>query len=260
MEFALFVAMGNSAWYNANNEGGVGMVGLERESNRFAVFQAGRRIGTAELYDNPCHMSNCYVKLELERWDTGISAELFAQLREIANRPLQVMVSSDDAERVEFLTAGGFRRRRKCYEMEVCAADYRGGNPNMRLLHSHTGEPDYDRCCRKLFDYYVETHRAINPWTADYEAFVRNIPVRLVYEKRDGEITSLVFVEKNEIAYVCGTDRQTFRVFAAGVAAWMLGQYPSICFESDDCDWAAMELRSLFTNLKETSFDTYVYA
>lgn len=235
------------------------MIELERESNRFAVFQAGRCVGTVELYDNPCHMGNCYVKLEPERWDTGISAELFAQLREIANRPLQAMVRSDDAERTEFLTAGGFRCRRKCYEMEVSAADYRGGKPDTPLLHGHAGEPDYDRCCRKMFDYYVETHRAINPWTAGYEAFAHDMPAWVVYAKADGEITSLAFIEQNELAYVCGTDRQTFRAFVSSVAVWLLGQYPSIFFESDDCDWAAMALRSLFSNSEETSFDTYVY-
>ena len=68
---------------------------LRRTGDPYIVYQDDRRIGLLRLYDNPHHIRNCYVKLELDEWNTEISAELFKMLREVAGRPLQVMVDSD---------------------------------------------------------------------------------------------------------------------------------------------------------------------
>lgn len=38
----------------------------------------------------------------------------------------------------------------------------------------------------------------------------------------------------------------------------MFGKYESIIFEADDCDGLAMELKSMFINQDEESFDTYI--
>lgn len=78
------------------------MIMLKHENSRYAVYRDGQRIGMVELYDNPYHMKNCYVKLELERLETGISVELFWKICETVKRPLQMMVSSDDNTLTEF--------------------------------------------------------------------------------------------------------------------------------------------------------------
>lgn len=235
------------------------MIRLEQEDKCYAVYRDAQRVGMVELYDNPYHMKNCYVKLELERLDVGIGAELFHTLREIMGRPLQVMVSSDDTVLTDFLIAAGFECRRKCYDVEAGAEEYIGGESDVRLLHSHTGELNYGRCCQLMFDYYVKVHKAVNPWTADYETFCQNMPADVAYARLNGEITSLAFTEDNEIAYVCGTDKQHFADFVCSLVTAMFKKYKTICFESDDCDWVAMQLRSTFENQDETSFDTYVY-
>lgn len=235
------------------------MIRLEPEKEKFTVWRDDCCIGTAMLYDNPCHMGNRYVKMELDQYDPSASAELFRQLREIAGRPLQMMVSSDDAEQVQFLTAGGFVCKRKCYEVEAGAADYLGERSKSPLNETHRGEAAYDRCCKILFDYYEETHRPVNPWTAGHGAFVEKLPDTVFFRESDGEIPALAFLEENEIAYVCGRDEGGFVDFAASLIAEMFERYQTIFFESDDCDWAAMLLKSLFANRKETSFDTYVY-
>lgn len=235
------------------------MIRLEHRDEDYAVYLDGQPIGTVRLYENPCHMQNCYVKLNLELLDTEISAELFRKMQEITKRPLQVMVSSEDTALTQFLTAGGFECRRRCYEVEAGTEDYVGGIDQVPLFHSRAGEPEYAQCCRMMFDHYAQTHREVNPWTAGYETFCRELPADVIYAMANGEIASLAFVEDNEIAYVCGRDRQHFGAFARGLAAAMLEKYESVCFESDDCDWAAMQLRSMFANPDETSFDTYVY-
>lgn len=234
---------------------------LERENSRYTVYVDDQCIGWAELYDNPYHMRNCYVKLELEleRLDPEISGELFEKLRKLAGRPLQVMVSSERTELTAFLLAGGFVCRRKCYEVEACEEDYVGNRATTTLLHAHVGEPDYDLCCQLMFDSYVETHKAINPWTADYEAFCHCLPADVIYEKAAGQIINLAFTENNEIAYVCSSHKQSFSAFISSLIPWLFQKYKRVCLESDDCDWAAMELKAMFINQDGTSYDTYLY-
>ena len=235
------------------------MLTLQRTDDTYIAYQNDCRIGSLRLYDNPHHMRNCYVKLELDELNTEISAELFQGLRKIAGRPLQFMVDSDDAELIAFLLSGGFVCRRKCYEVEAGKVDYIGGQVDAPLEYCRVGEPDYEAACRMLFEHYKETHKAVNPWTADYETFCSELPEEVVCYKQGGEIVSLAFVEENEIAYVCGADEECFAEFARSLVCAMLNKYEPLCFESDDCDRAAMLLRSLFQNQEETSYDTYVY-
>lgn len=234
------------------------MITIHKTDDKCTVYQNERKIGGLTLYNNPHHIKNCYVKLDMDCLDTDISAELFDKLIQIVHRPLQVMTSSANTSLTRFLTAGGFLCRRKCYEIEAGAKDYIGGNTHMRPEYCTPGEPDYRQSCRIMFDYYVCTHEAINPWTADYSSFCKNMPCEVVYAKQHGNIAALAFVEDNEISYVCGTDRHFFTEFAKCLAATMLAKHETLCFESDDCDWAAMTLKSLFINQDEISFDTYV--
>lgn len=236
------------------------MIRLEQENEYYIVWQDDLRHGTVSLYDNPGHMGNRYVKLALDRYDTAISVELFRLLREIAGRPLQAMVSSCNVEQVLFLIAGGFVCKRKCYEVEASAEDYVGEQSDVPLSKTNRGEAAYDRCCEILFNHYVETHRAVNPWTAGYKVYLEELPETVAYQELDGRITALAFLEENEIAYVVGTNKSVFLDFASSLVTEMFEHYETILFESDDCDWWAMALKSLFANQDETSFDTFVFA
>ena len=235
------------------------MLTLQRTDDTYIVYQNERRIGSLQLYDNPHHMRNCYVKLKLDDMNTQISAELFKELRRVTDRPLQVMADSDDTALIVFLLAGGFTCRRKCYEVEAGIDDYIGGRDIVPLERCRIGELDYKQACRMLFEHYTETHKAVNPWTADYETFCGDLPEDAICSKQDGEIVCLAFVEESEIAYVCGADEKCFAEFARSLVCAMLNKYETLCFESDDCDRAAMLLKSLFENQEETSYDTYVY-
>lgn len=55
--------------------------------------------------------------LELQEYDTSFATPLFEKLATLAERDLQIMLSSDD-ERVDFLIAGGFECKRKCNDLE----------------------------------------------------------------------------------------------------------------------------------------------
>lgn len=234
------------------------MITLRQAEKNLVALWNGSYIGTILLYDNPFHIKNCYVKLDMESLDTEFSTELFERLKEIANRSLQVMVDSDQTVLTEFLIAGGFRCKRKCYEVEAGPEDYIGGREDLKLLRFSVGTPNYEEACRMMFHHYVATHEAISPWTADYLTFCEDMPKTVICAKTDGEIVSAAFVEENEIAYVCGRDERQFAYFARALITDMLAEYGTVCFESDDCDRVAMILKSMFIRQKETSFDTYI--
>ena len=99
------------------------MVTLEKHENSFVVYRDQCSIGTVALHDNPYHMRNCYLKLDLSSYPEVISRELFWQIAQEVNRPLQVMISSEELEQIAFLNAGGFSCRRKCYGMEATLSD-----------------------------------------------------------------------------------------------------------------------------------------
>lgn len=227
--------------------------------NEYGIFHNGKSVGTVALSHNPYHQTNCYVKLRLNYFDPQLSKELFAQLKDITGCPLQVMAASDDAVLTTFLTAGGCVYKRKCYESEVGIEDYIGKIENTQLRRTTAGEVEYEQACRLMYEHYVATHEAINPWTSDYEAFRKKLPDTVLYAESASEIIACAFVENNEIAYICGKDNSHFKEFAQHLVTFMLSQYETVCFESDDCDWAVMTLRSLFHNPSETSYDTYLY-
>lgn len=232
---------------------------IPKPANEYDVLYNGEFVGTATLSRNPYHNTNCYVKLEINCFDPELSKELFAKLKEIAGCPLQVMTASDDAALTDFLIAGGFICKRKCYESEVGIEDYIGEIKNAPLRRTTAGDSKYERACRQMYEHYAAAHEKINPWTGDYEAFCEELPETVFYAEGVSEIIACAFVEDNEIAYICGKHNGTVKEFAQMLVTFMLSRHETVCFECDDCDWAAMTLRSLFQNLDKLSYDTYIY-
>ena len=237
------------------------MVTLEKHENSFVVYRDQCSIGTVALHDNPYHMRNCYLKLDLSSYPEVISRELFWQIAQEVNRPLQVMISSEELEQITFLNAGGFSCRRKCYGMEATLSDLATGFPggsSCLLLSCMRGSVEYTMCCKLMYDTYIQNHALINPWTAGFDIFCEKLPDHVLYTEQNGEISELAFVEGNEIAYVYGNRSDRFHSFTTSLVFQLFEQYETICFESDNCDWASMALRALFANQSEESYDTYV--
>lgn len=232
---------------------------IEKSAGQYIILHHGANIGTVALSHNPYHQTNCYVKLDLNHFDPNWSSELSAQLKETAGSPLQAMVSSDDVALTAFLTAGGWICKRKCYEVEARLEDYIGESRNIPLRCATAGDSQYKHACRLMYAYYVAAHEKINPWTGDEKAFCRELPETVFYAENASDIIACAFVEGNEIAYVYGKDSNHFTEFAQTLVPFMLSHNETICFESDDCDWVAMTLRSLFQNLDDSSYDTYLY-
>lgn len=224
-----------------------------------AIFDAGRLIGTVAVSHNPFHKRNAYLTLRLQRYDGDAAPEFFRALRERLACPLQVMVGSGEEDLALFLTAGGFERKRRCFETEAATANLRSSlGDTIPFKKATKGSGEYNLCCEAQYKSYAETHRAVNPLTADLPEFCRVLPEAAAFSVENGRLCHWAFLEENEIAYVGTRDMGGFSRFAGSLLADMFTKYDTVRFEADDCDGAAMALRSFF-DLPATPFcDTYV--
>lgn len=227
-------------------------------SDTAIVFTNGKEIGTILFSLNPCHRGHFYLKLQLQEYDTDCAKDIFSILRQKLNKPLQVMISSNEQNAVSFLDAAGFSCVRKCYEVKASAQDYIGEKSRCSVSLASAGSWIYTQCCEIMLDRYITTHKQINPWTGSSEQFIDILPKTVYYEPDNQQIANFAFVEDNEIAYVCGKKRSAFTFFAQNLIAELFGKYEYVCFEADDCDEYAMELKALFINQSNESFDTYI--
>lgn len=225
----------------------------------FDVLVDGRSLGNVETYHNPFHSRNCYLRLQLEDYDTCIAKPLVEALKEKIGSPLQVMLPSSEKEVTDFLVAGGFQRKRRCFEMEVTREDLKpGSNFGVMLQQFQAGTPEYNACCGLLFAQYSKNHEIVNPLTASLSDFCAELPQTVFCKNGESRVIHFAFVEDNEIAYVGSTEVQTFSDFARALLENMFAQYERFFFECDDCDEAAMTLKNLFTVGVLESFDTYL--
>lgn len=235
---------------------------IHQEPHRYAVYDSDEYIGYVDVSQNPYHSQHCYLTLKLTRCDPAIAAALFPMLRRELARPLQVMLYASPTMH-DFLTAGGFERRRRCYELAVHPADLavplRSAVP-LTKLSAHTAP--YDLCCKMLYNDYRETHRAVSPLTADEKSFCADLPDTVFCAIEDGEIVHFAFVqpdeESNEIAYVGTKKPSAFQPFAQSLVTALFRERDCMTAECDDVDPAAMALKSLFRPAEGTPYDTYV--
>ncbi|HFI0633562.1 TPA: GNAT family acetyltransferase [Streptococcus suis] len=230
------------------------MLDISCQANTFHISHHGRPVGSIQTYSNPYHQTNAYLRLDLADYDCTIAEQLFQSLQtSLGGKPLQVMLSSAEQEKIYFLTAAGFVCKRKCYEFEVTKQDYLSQTGTTNLYIARKGTAPYQIACQQIFDHYQTVHQDINPWTASQEDFEKDLP-DLVYT--DSE--NWAFVENNEIAYVCGKDCGSFDNFIQQVISSLFEQYQQISFEADDCDPIAMRLADQFRHPNKPRWDTYI--
>ncbi|HEL2552847.1 TPA: GNAT family acetyltransferase [Streptococcus suis] len=206
------------------------MLDISYQANTFHISYQGRPVGKIHSYQNPYHQTNIYLRLDLVDFDYTIAEQLFHSLQtSLDGKPLQVMLSSAEQEKIHFLTAAGFVCKRKCYEFEVTKQDYLSQTVTTDLITVPKGTALYQTACQQVFNHYQVVHQNINPWTASQEEFEKDLP-DLVYT--DSE--NCAFIENNEIAYVCGKDEQSFDSFIQAVICQLFEQYEQISFEADD--------------------------
>ena len=140
--------------------------------HRYNVYRSGEDIGCITISDNPFHNTHRYLNLGLTQYDPSIAKDLFSRLRKELGQPLQIMLYSKP-EMCNFLTAGGFVRKRRCYELEVASSNLAiSPAPTVELHTAQKGSTLYDTCCDLLYAYYSATHEAVSPLTATQEVFL----------------------------------------------------------------------------------------
>lgn len=230
--------------------------------HRYNVYQSGEDIGCITVSNNPYHNSHRYLNLGLTQYDPAIAKELFSLLRKELRQPLQVMLYSTQ-EMYDFLVAGGFERKRRCYELEVSSSDLAA--PLHPSLELHTIQKDshiYATCCELLYAYYCAAHEAVSPLTVPQDVFCTNLPETVLCCLADGKPIHYAFVEPGEdgyeIAYVGTSDFSTFSSFAQTLVFELLQKSDFLTTECDDTDPAAMRLMQLFDISMDGPYDTYI--
>ena len=90
--------------------------------HRYNIYRSDEDIGCITVSDNQYHNTHRYLNLGLEQYDPAIAKELFSLLRKELGKPLQIMLCATP-EMHNFLTSGGFERKRRCYELEVASSE-----------------------------------------------------------------------------------------------------------------------------------------
>lgn len=231
--------------------------------HRYNVYRSGEDIGCITVSDNPCHNIHRYLNLGLTQYDPSIAKDLFSRLRKELGQPLQIMLYSTQ-EMHNFLTAGGFERKRRCYELEVISSNLAiSPTPTVELHTARKGSALYNACCDLLYAYYSATHDAVSPLTVTQEVFCTNLPETVVCCVEDGKPVQYAFIEPDEvgyeIAYVGTTNLSSFASFAQTLVHELFQKCDSLTAECDDTDPAAMQLMSLFNTSIDASYDTYIH-
>ena len=230
--------------------------------HRYNVYRSGEDIGSITVSDNPFHNTHRYLNLGLTQYDPSIAKDLFSRLRKELGQPLQIMLYSKP-EMCNFLTAGGFERKRRCYELEVTSSDLAVPLiPAVELHAAQKGSVLYNACCDLLYAYYSATHDAVSPLTVTQEVFCTNLPETVVCCVEDGKPVQYAFIEPDEvgyeIAYVGTTDFSSSSCFAQTLVHELFQKCDSLAAECDDTDPAAMQLMQLFNIFIDGSYDTYI--
>lgn len=231
--------------------------------HRYNIYQSGEDIGCITLSDNQYHNTHRYLDLGFEQYDPSIAKELFSLLRRELGQPLQVMLYSTP-EVHNFLTAGGFERKRRCFELEVASSDLAvPPTPTVELHTAQKGSVLYNSCCDLLYAYYSATHETVSPLTVTQEVFCTNLPETVVCCVEDGKPVHFAFIEPDEvgyeIAYVGTTDLSSSSGFMQTLVYELFQKCNSLTAECDDTDPAAMQLMSLFNTSIDASYDTYIH-
>jgi len=236
----------------------INKVDLIHSEDSVCVYVNGIEIGTIALTINPLHSRNIYISLNLNSYDVNYSRPIFKKLTNDTMKSLQAMISSDDEQIIDFLIAGDFACKRKCFEIEGTPESFLCPVNNVGVLIAYKDTDIYRSACKLMYNRYIDTHKNISPWTGSYSDFRDSLPDHIAYDTEGCVLKNFAFIEDNEIAYVYGNESDSFHTFAISLVSYLLSKQDTVFFEADDCDEYAMILKLLFSNRIDASYDTYI--
>lgn len=151
-------------------------------------------------WKNAFHNRNVYIDFEYEDLK-GKKTDPFREIYNSHDVPLQFMVNSSDTLKRDVAKTWGFKKMRSCYSLEVTKNDLISHeNRTIKICEANLEDEIYENFSKIYFDYYRNSHEAINPVSAGFNEFKEILPDKIYFNQDDG--MSFAFIEKNEIAYV----------------------------------------------------------
>lgn len=225
----------------------------------FSVSENGNIIGCFISYGNEYHANHTYIYPQLYFIDSIDYLETFKAIQKYFGKPLQVMIESTNESIISLLIEAGFTCKRKCYDREFKKQDLIDrtiSRINIELIDDQNHL--YTQAVDLAFLHYVDTHKDVNPFTADLQTFKDLLPQKVYCQLTNGMITNNVFVENNELCYVGSKNLSMFEDFCHSVLNKMFEKHETIMFESDTTDLIAMKFKSCFNDDRTDSYDTYI--
>ena len=221
----------------------------------FKLTDGGEDVACIAVWRNCFHSRNTYIQPYFLKNDIDPKIT-FSFLKDYFATPLQCMLPNGD-KRCVMLKSGGFKLVRRCFEREFAKTELKNVITGKDAVAVYTPEAaEYGLACKLLYETYAKNHESINPLTADFKDFVADLP-KTVYCSRYGVNYGFAFTEENEICYVGGNGN--LEGFFSDLINRIFSKYQSVVFEADDVDEAAMQLKDLFNDTCQDSFDTYIF-
>ncbi len=229
---------------------------------RYNVYRGGQDIGCIAVYDYEYPEQPCSLQLGLDEYDPAIAKELFSLLRQELGRPLQYTKFSDQKLH-DFLTASDFRRKRRCYEIDVSSADLAAPVRPAAALHAaEKGSALYDACCKQLYHDYRTIQKAAGLPAESLDNFYAVLPETVFCTLTDSKPIHCAFVTPEDFGCTVGSvgsgDLSAFADFAQSLLYELFQKCDRLMMECADDDPAAMQLMGLFNIPMDWSVDTYV--
>lgn len=236
------------------------MIQLKKiNSKTYQLIENEEFLGTISTYRNLFHDTCIYLIFKLQKCPNSLP---FIQIYQQEQKPLQVMIESNETNLVNLLLRNSFVCKRRCFEAKVSMDQLRSPlQAEIPIFNFNNSDTIYDSCCSFLYNYYKKVHAQVSPLTASKEDFINEVPTNNGFYSfnQNGQINHLTFTEQNEIAYICSIDPQTLPNFTSAILKQMFSKHNEIFFEADDTDWAATELLNEFNYPKTNSFNTYIW-
>lgn len=208
-------------------------------------------------WKNAFHNRNIYIDFEYEDLK-GEKTDPFHEIYNAHGVPLQFMVDSSETFKRVVAKTWGFKKMRSCYSLEVTKDDLISHeNRTIKICEANLEDEIYENFSKIYFDYYRNSHEAINPVSASFNEFKEILPDK-IYFNQDGGM-SFAFIENNEIAYVYSDNLELAEDFFYTVVEKMFCEYDTIFFEADDVDECAMRLKNIFSSGVKDVFETWIY-
>lgn len=179
-------------------------INVTKHKEEYVVEKDGKQLAKVKTYRNLYHLGNCYIDFDLDNMEEMDETNIFQIISDEEKSPLQAILSSSETKKGIFLASHGFIKVRICHGMEVKKKDLLSNldSEEIKIFKTNLGKDEYNDCCKLLFKYYKDTHEKINPLTANFDAFIQDIPTEVLYAKDNDVIQHVAFVKDNEIAYV----------------------------------------------------------